>query len=273
LDPGTIVTLGIHDSNASLLPYLLKKHDEDFTLNSTGTWCVAMHPMDQVYFDREEIGKAVFYNMSAFGQPVKTSILMGGEEFDTYTALLKELNSTNELPEFNRGLYERVIQSRSQFIFPSVVRGTGQFPDSLPRVYENGEWYSLEEIQARERVPEFFYDYPVAYAVLNLSLAIQSRIALGRVGVASHGTIYTEGGFRNNPDYNALISAFFPDATVALTGMKEATSFGAALLARTAMEGVDIHRLTDEFSFSTQAVREERFDGLEEYVSEFMRLL
>jgi len=41
LDRDTVVTMGIHDSNASRLPYLIKV-DEDFVLNSTGTWCVLM---------------------------------------------------------------------------------------------------------------------------------------------------------------------------------------------------------------------------------------
>ena len=38
----TIVTAGIHDSNASLLPYMISM-DEAFLLNSTGTWCVIMN--------------------------------------------------------------------------------------------------------------------------------------------------------------------------------------------------------------------------------------
>ena len=33
-----VVTMGIHDSNASLLPHLAKRKNVDFILNSTGTW-------------------------------------------------------------------------------------------------------------------------------------------------------------------------------------------------------------------------------------------
>jgi hypothetical protein len=34
-----------------------------------------MHPSDSVSFTKDELGKSVFYNLSAFGTPVKTSIL------------------------------------------------------------------------------------------------------------------------------------------------------------------------------------------------------
>ena len=108
------VTAGIHDSNASLLPYLLKKRGEDFLLNSTGTWCVAMNPGPRgegmaAEFTEEEIGKTVFFNISAFGTPVKTSILMGGQEFETYTDILKQIHRTDLLPDFNKSLYQRVL--------------------------------------------------------------------------------------------------------------------------------------------------------------------
>ena len=69
LDPDTIVTMGIHDSNASLLPYLIKS-EEDFVLNSTGTWCVIMRPSRDVQFGDEDIGRVVFYNLDAFTHPV-----------------------------------------------------------------------------------------------------------------------------------------------------------------------------------------------------------
>lgn len=265
----TIVTLGIHDSNSSLLPYLIKKKDEQFVLNSTGTWCVAMHPTEEVAFSDEEIGKSVFFNISAFGTPVKTTILAGGLEFETYTEILKELYGGEELPEFNRALYQRIIKEKGHFILPSVLKGTGQFPDSKPRVVENGDVYPLETIQDRSRVPEFFNDFPAAYATLNLSLAIQTEISFRRVNLPKGASIYTEGGFRNNADYNALLTAFFPDSPVYLTGMEEATSFGAALLAKSAQEEIPVEQLGDLFSIDTQAVKRVDFEELNGYVAAF----
>ncbi|TVR32593.1 MAG: carbohydrate kinase [Spirochaetaceae bacterium] len=272
LDPSTIVTLGIHDSNASLLPYLLKM-EEDFVLNSTGTWCVAMHPMEQVFFSDDELGKTVFYNRSAFGTPVKTSILMGGQEFEVYTKLLLEMNNADSYPEFNNALYQRVIRDKSLFIFPSVVRGTGQFPDSEPRVFEGGRFYALEDIGSGRAVPQFFNDLPVALAVLNLSLVIQTGVALERIGHSEGTAIYIEGGFRNNLDYNTILAAYRPQSPVYLSDLKEATSFGAAMVGRTAWEGIDVRDLTDTFEIHTQRIRPAALEGLEEYAQQFMKLL
>ncbi|TVQ99518.1 MAG: carbohydrate kinase [Spirochaetaceae bacterium] len=269
LDPSTVVTLGVHDSNASLLPYLLKM-EGDFVLNSTGTWCVAMHPMDRVFFSPDELGKTVFYNRSAFGSPVKTSVLLGGLEFETYSTLLLELNHAEAFPEFNAVLSQRVIRDRSLFIMPSVVRGSGQFPDSEARVVEGDKTYTLEQIRSREAVPEFFSDLPVAFAVLNLSLVMQTGVALDRVGHTPGMAIYTEGGFRNNLDYNSVLAAHRDDTPLYLSDLKEATSFGAAMIGRTAWENIDIRSLASTFDIHTQAIRPASLEGLAEYAAAFM---
>jgi sugar (pentulose or hexulose) kinase len=272
LSPGCIVTPGIHDSNASLLPYLVDTK-EDFVLNSTGTWCVAMHPMEKVFFTDDEIGKAVFYNISAFGTPVKTSLVMGGPEFDAYTALLKELHGERPFPDYHRAVYEEVIREKNCFILPGVVEGMGQFPGSKPRAVENEKVFSLSELQSGQRVPQFFRDYEKAYAVLNLSLAIQTKPALERVGLSDGLSVFTEGGFRNNPDYNALLCALFPDAVFHLSDIKEATSFGAGMTAKIAREGSAPEELSDIISIEKKKIIKERFDGLSAYVDKFESLV
>ena len=271
------VTVGIHDSNASLLPYLLKKGNEEFVLNSTGTWCVAMHPVpsrdgqrSEVSFAPEEIGKSVFFNISAFGDPVKTTILMGGLEFETYTKILKELHRTEDLPEFNRSLYQRILDQRQYFIIPGVVAGTGQFPGSRPRVIEGGREYPLEQIRSGAVVPPLFQDLPAAYAVLNLSIALQSRVALQRVGLRPGLALFTEGGFRHNFDYNALLAAFFPENQVFVTGIEEATSLGAAITALAAQEQKEPSAYRDLFEIETFPVKLESFRGLPEYEAAFL---
>ena len=270
--PETPVTVGIHDSNASLLPYLIKRSSDRFVLNSTGTWCVAMHPDSSVHFEADEIGKSVFFNISAFGDPVKTSVLLGGLEFETYTKLLSRFHSTDEMPEFNRVLYQRMIDRKGHFIIPGVVRGSGQFPDSRARVIDDGKEYALQDILDGERVVPLFRDLPAAYAVLNLSIAIQSKIALERVGLKPGMAIFTEGGFRHNLDYNVLLASFFPENPVYLTGIEEATSFGAAVTALAALDGKDPHSYGDLFEIETFGIHPESFHGLSSYEDAFRAL-
>ncbi len=269
LPQDTVVPFGIHDSNASLLPYLLNEQ-EPFLLNSTGTWCVVMRPAEQVQFAENEIGKSVFYNLSAFGRPVKTAILMAGLEFETYTGILRSQHGADRFPEFDPEVYRRVIERRSEFILPSIVVGSGQFPDARPRVIADGETFPFEDIRSGKRVPPFFSDFATAYAALNLSIAVQSKVAFERVEVDSVKNVYTEGGFRNNRDYNAIMAGLFPQHTFSLTGIAEASAFGAAMIAKTAHDGTEPEALRPLLEIDKESVQGVTLDGLEEYVDAFM---
>jgi len=268
----TLVTLGIHDSNASLLPYLIKTK-EQFVLNSSGTWCVCMHPARQVSFSPEELGKVVFYNLSAFGRPVKTAIFMGGMEFDTYLGLFKGLGGERPFPVLDLSVYRKLAAERQRFILPSVVRGTGQFPASDPVSWDSGRRYPLAEIDKGQRVPPFFRDFPTAYAVLNLSLAIQSKVAVQRAGLEEGMSLFLEGGFRKNEHYASLLAALFPRCPMYLTNLEEATAFGAALLAKAAVEGRQPRELDGTFELDKVPVDPLALPELEGYTESFLKLL
>jgi L-fuculokinase len=74
-------------------------------------------------------------------------------------------------------------------------------------------------------------------AALNVSLAAQTLVALERIGFSPGADLLTEGGFRKNLDYNALLAAALPDNRVYLTDIAEASAFGAAMTALAALEG------------------------------------
>ncbi len=272
LSPDTVVTMGIHDSNASLLPYLVQNHG-DFVLNSTGTWCVAMHPGKDVSFAGDEIGKIVFYNLDAFDRPVKTAIFMGGLEYDTYAKVLATMHPGMNNTAYNPEIYQKIVRDKKLFIIPGVVQGTGQFPTSVPRAIGDDFTASLAELQSGKKIPAFFIDYDTAVATLNLSLAIQTKVALDRAGVKKGTAIYTEGGFRKNEAYNRLLSAFYPGSKVALTSMSEATAFGAALLAKADLDKVSPLDLKKDFSIEFQDVPATQLEGLDAYYQAFLKQL
>ncbi len=271
LSTDCIVTMGIHDSNASLLPYLVKDYN-NFVLNSTGTWCVAMHPQESVRFGGSELGKLVFYNLDAFYNPVKTSIFMGGLEFDTYTKILRDVSGKDDFPAFNPEICRKVIAEKQLFIVPSVVRGTGIFPKATARVVEDGKEYLLTDIQEGHEMPSFFHNYETAFAVLNLSLALQTKIALSLAGFDGYGQVFTEGGFRRNSTYNPLLSSVYPEAECVITELKEATAFGAAICGVAALEEVSPMQTIDGFAIDAVPVEKHDFPGLAEYEAEFARL-
>jgi sugar (pentulose or hexulose) kinase len=270
LSTDCIVTMGIHDSNSSLLPYLVKGY-KNFVLNSTGTWCVAMHPSKAVSFKPQEIGKLVFFNLDAFFNPVKTSIFMGGLELETYRTLFTDITGRSDFPTFDHNRYTKILAEKKLFILPSVVRGTGLFPTARPKVIEDGKEFLLEDIRAKKAIPSFFSDFDTACAVLNISLALQTMTALDMAGFKGEGDIFTEGGFRKNDAYNILLSALFPQSRATTTNLSEATAFGAALLARAALDNTTPMETASLFDIETNPVVRQALPDIDTYATEFFK--
>ena len=254
LSKDVIVTMGIHDSNASLLPHLAKKPGQDFILNSTGTWCVLMHPQEKYAFGLGELGKVVFFNRSAYLQPVKTTIFLGGMEYEQWSGLIGKVCGV-KTADPGPAAYPPVFAGMDCFILPEVVPGSGQFPGSRARAVEKGKIYLMEDIQSGKAVPAFMKDPAKAMAILDASLVIQTQVALERAGLAPGAEVYTEGGFRKNADYNGLLAAALPGTPVKLTDIAEATALGAAMTAIAALEKSTPDALGSRFEVSYKDVR------------------
>ena len=272
LDNDTLVTSGIHDSNASLLPHLITSK-EDFVLNSTGTWCVIMHERDKIKFNEDEIGKVVFFNLSPFSKPVKTAIFMGGIEFEAYDQILGDIHGKKKIPGFDQKLYHTITSEKQQFILPGVTPGTGQFPGSKARIIEHGKVFNFEDVKKGKCLPAFFKDRETAYAVLNLSLAIQTKISLDRSDMQNGMPVFTEGGFSQNEAYNMLISAFYRDSEIYLTNLNEATAYGAALIAKAAIEGRHPRDLSEFLCIQKILVRKSKLTRLDDYLHTYLKLV
>jgi sugar (pentulose or hexulose) kinase len=274
LDENTIATTGIHDSNASLLPHLAKLEDRDFVLNSTGTWCVLMHPQEEYRFSPEELGKVVFFNRSAYNKPVKTAIFLGGMEYEAWASVVRGrmgAPESTELPEPSPEDYRAVIENRSLFILPELVPGSGQFPGSTARICFSGNEYALADIENGHVSPECLRNTGAIVAALKISLALQTLVAFERTGARDRTELITEGGFRRNAGYNAILASLLGERT-RLTDIPEATSLGAAMTATAALEGVSPHLLADRLS--VDYIRPEPIPGLhglEQYKTEWLK--
>ena len=265
LKPDTIVTMGIHDSNASLLPHFAKKGRQGFVLNSTGTWCVIMNPVSTYGFKKDELGKVVFFNQSAFGSPVKTAIFLGGYEFETWSAILQELHHCKDLPPYRAELYREILRQKEAFLLPELTAGSGQFPQSKPRVIEGGVEYPYRDILTRKAIPPCFSDFERGIAVLRISLVMQTLTALERAGLQKGQEVFTEGGFRKNEAYNVMLSSALADNPLALTDIAEATAFGAAMTAKMALTGKSLEDLRNDFTVMYQEVPKVQLAELESY--------
>jgi len=266
------VVNGIHDSNASLLPYLITS-EKEFLLNSTGTWCVLMKESDQANFADDELGKTIFYNLNAFSRPVKTTIFMGGEEFQAYHNLFCSIHKNKEIPRFNSLLYQKIIHEQQDFILPSVVQGTGQFPNSAASVVSGNKKWDFVEMCENQKFPEFFDDLEKSYAVLNLSLVAQTFISMKRCGLERGMPVYIEGGFRKNDSYLALLKVMLPESKIFLTNLQEATAFGAAILAKSALEKINPMGLKHEIEIKSEEIQSSLIEGLHNYIDKLLGFL
>ncbi len=266
-----IVTAGIHDSNSSLLPYLIN-NETNFVLNSTGTWCVIMRPTDKIEFTKDDLGRTIYYNIDAYNNPVKTIIFMGGVEFERYNNILEKHFKNTGMPEFNQDIYKEVLKKSSFLFIPSVIKGVGIFPDSQPKVIKEGESYTLKEIEENKSIRDkIFTDRNEAYAALNASLVAQTIVALGYTGFNGGGSLFIEGGFRNNDAYTQLLAEYYTGTEVVTTNLKEATSVGAALLARAALDKVDPKELDSSIcKIDKQKISPTNIGGINEYTTVFI---
>jgi sugar (pentulose or hexulose) kinase len=254
LSKDVIVTMGIHDSNSSLLPHFAKKGETGFILNSTGTWCVCMNPVKEYGFAPEELGKVVFFNISAFGSPVKTAIFVGGQEFEIWSKALMGIHRREDLPPYDKARYLSILKEKRAFLLPELTPGSGQFPQSRARVVEDGREYPYTDISQGRQCPPCFKDYETGFALLRISLVMQSLTALERTGLLPGIEVFTEGGFRKNEAYNTLVSSALKDNRVFLTDINEATALGAAMTAKMALTGKGLADLSRDFEIEYQEI-------------------
>jgi sugar (pentulose or hexulose) kinase len=196
LPEATPVHVGIHDSNASLLPHLLSRQ-APFSVLSTGTWVIALAigakplPLDPA--------RDTLINVNALGAPVPSARFMGGRE----NALLGA-----DLPETTPEAIESVLKSGLMYL-PSAQQGSGPFP------HAEGRW-SGEGTPAERRAAVSFY------------LAMMAATCLDLIG--GDGPTIIEGPFAANAEFARMLRTA-TGREVITEAAGTGTSIGAALLA------------------------------------------
>ena len=195
----TPVVCGIHDSNASLLPYLLHR-PAPFSVVSTGTWVIAMSIGGNKVSLRPEFDTLI--NVSALGTPVASARFMGGREYD----IISEGSNCEPSDED----MARVLQN-SIMLLPAVV------PDAGPFRGKEAYWYE-ESPPAGTGLRE---------AALGFYLALVTRRCLELIGHS--GSVIVEGPFAKNRCFLMMLEAVM-DANIEAVVSATGTSKGAAIL-------------------------------------------
>lgn len=220
------VYCGIHDSNASLLPHLVG-FGSPCTVVSTGTWVISFAVGAKP--QRLDPSRDTLVNVDANGAAVPSARFMGGREWDLLTRDLTPVAEQEELDAPSA-----VIKARAM-ILPSVVMGTGPFPDSRSR------WQAEPHLAAERRASASLYEAMMTQTCLDL--------------IASEGPIVVEGPFAANRLYLEALHTLMKRPVYA-SGATTGTAIGAALLSGIRLD-VPMQRIT------------RCIEGLDEYAGEW----
>ena len=199
LPADTPVYCGIHDSNASLLPYVLGE-TAPFSVVSTGTWVIAMSVGGKSAALDPDLDTLI--NVTAHGRAAPSARFMGGREHDLATGGAYPDPSPQDLEH---------ILSNQIMLLPAVVPDTGPFKG------RSTQWVGdAPDIGTGKRG-----------AAVALYLALVTAECLSNIGHA--GDIIVEGPFAGNRIYLDMLSVI-ANSDVRRSLGSTGTSAGAALL-------------------------------------------
>ncbi len=196
------VFCGIHDSNASLLPYLTDR-EAPFAVVSTGTWVINFAVGGDI--DRLDSTRDTLANVDAYGRVVPSARFMGGREFELLTGELGDLDQDLVVAALPGVIEKRVM------LLPNIVAGSGPFPG------RQREWVNDDGMSTDER-----------WAAACLHFALMTQTCLDLAG--ARGPVLVEGPFALNGVYLSLLAGLTGRDVLAVPG-STGTSQGAALLA------------------------------------------
>jgi sugar (pentulose or hexulose) kinase len=198
LAPETQVFCGVHDSNASLLPYLVSRQ-APFTVLSTGTWIILM--CIGLSLDRLDPCDDTLANVDVFGRPTACGRFMGGREY----AVIAGSSGNPDLAAI-----ERVIASGA-IALPCFSGQSGPFATIKGMI--------RGDVAACDRT-----------ALATLYCALITDLMLTRMGATS-GDLIVEGTFAGNLAFCQTLGALRPKQRVFAAEDAAGTARGAAMLA------------------------------------------
>jgi sugar (pentulose or hexulose) kinase len=194
------VHVGVHDSNASLLRFLLAKPGEGFCVVSSGTWVVCMstenslHCLDQT--------KDMLANVDVEGKPVPCIRFMGGREYaEICAATGSAIDQQATETDITRLIGDGVMA------LPNFSGGSGPFGERSPEI---------------RGTP----DHGAALATLYCALMVNHCLDLLHV----RGDVIVVGGYLQNPLLCSLVAQLRGDQSVYVSSNESGTVRGAAQL-------------------------------------------
>jgi sugar (pentulose or hexulose) kinase len=143
------VGIGLHDSSAALVPYLVN-FKEPFVLLSTGTWNISLNPFNHSPLTTKELKEDCLCYLSFTGKRVKASRLFAGHDHDMKVKLLAE--KFNVHPDYFQNLKAGQNQNFNFEELPAIA-----YLDFMKELVNDQE-RSLRLLLGNENVSRIFVD-------------------------------------------------------------------------------------------------------------------
>ncbi len=217
------VGIGIHDSSASLVPYI-RGSKEKFLLISTGTWCINMNPFNHTPLTSEQLKSDCLTFMSIEQNPVKSSRLFMGHIHDVNCKRLSDYFNTPE-DEFKRIKTDEIYISK---LLKEEKNKPCFFAKGMPTDYTD----TSVDLSV-------FKDYAEAYHRLMFDLTQLNAQSIDLISTPEDGVkrFFVSGGFARNEIFVRLLADFYPDKNIYTSEIDNSSAMGAALVVWSEMSG------------------------------------
>ncbi len=203
IDNSCNVLVGIHDSNASLLPWIHSR-DVPLTVMSTGTWVIIFSlgtPLQGLEAERDCTA-----NVTIYSEPVACARFMGGREFAAIAGTAAKTNTTVSISDV------LAVIELGALALPVFADTGGPFPGG------EGLVVSQAPLTASQ-----------TQALASLYCALVSDESLNLCNSA--GDIIVEGAFAKNEILLQCLSVFRGEQKLFASADSTGTTMGAAMLA------------------------------------------
>lgn len=208
------VGVGLHDSSAALIPYLLN-FPEPFILLSTGTWCISFNPFNSLPLTEEELTQDCLCYLQYKGASVKASRFFAGFEHD------QQVGKISTHFNQNKNRYQQLSYNHelaTELLRKGKYNNCAEEPADVTFAF------------SRRNLSDFDTDEE-AYHQLMIDLVAQqvksTKLVLEGTNVKR---IFVDGGFSQNSIFMHLLASSFEGMEVFAASMAQATALGAALV-------------------------------------------
>lgn len=249
---GFNIGLGIHDSSASLAPYITSL-TEPFLLISSGTWSITLNPFNRDPLTFDELKRDCLCYLNIYGKQVKASRVFLGNEYRHQKEKLTEffnIQNSEDSIEPDRGMLKKLIHDSDpgKKLKLETAHSSGPYLTNKPQKWDVSG----------------FDSYAEAYHQLMLDLVfIQETCIKLAEGSDNINNIIVSGGFSNNTFFMELLASRLKEKNIYTNTIPHATALGAAMVLHE--RGSHNRRNTDDSLLELKLHKSIENTGIENY--------